>query len=317
MKKILSLVLALSLLLSLALSGATAEAANYTIGICQIVQHPALDAATQGFKDALNELLPGQVTFKDGNASGEINNVVTIINGYVTDKVDMILANATPPLTSAASATTEIPILGTSVTDYASALEVEDWTGVSGRNISGTTDLAPLADQAKMIPEWFPEAKKVGILYCSAEANSVYQAKTIKDHLEDLGLEVSFFAFTDSNDVAPVTQLAADNSDVIYIPTDNTAASNTEAIANIVLPAKKPVIAGEEGLMMGCGVATLSISYYDLGYETGKMAAEVLTGAANIAELPVRSASNFTKKYHAANVELLGLTVPEGYVPAE
>lgn len=316
MKKILSLALALSLLLSLGLSTVSAET-GYTIGICQIVQHPALDAATQGFKDALNELLPGQVTFKEGNASGEINNVVTIINGYVTDKVDLILANATPPLTAAASATTEIPILGTSVSDYASALEAEDWTGLSGRNISGTTDLAPLEDQAKMIPEWFPEAKKVGILYCSAEANSVYQAKTIKDYLEDLGLEVSFFAFTDSNDVAPVTQLAADNSDVIYIPTDNTAASNTEAIANIVLPAKKPVIAGEEGLMMGCGVATLSISYYDLGFETGKMAAEVLTGKVNIAELPIRSAGNFTKKYHAANVELLGLTVPEGYVPAE
>lgn len=311
MKKMLCLLLALVLSLGLAY----AEAPAYTVGICQIVQHDALDSASQGFKDALNALLPGQVIFKEGNASGEISNVVTIINGYVTDKVDLILGNATPPLQIAAAATNEIPILGTSVTDYATALEIENWTGIVGTNVSGTTDLAPLDVQAAMVREWVPNATSVGILYCSAEANSVYQAETIKGHLEALGLTVKPFAFTDSNDLSAVTQTAVDAVDVIYIPTDNTAASNTEAIANIVLPAKKPVIAGAEVIAQGCGVASLSISYYDLGYKTGEMAAKVLTGEANISEMPVESADSFEKQYQPAHVELLGLSIPDAYAP--
>lgn len=311
MKKILCLLL----VLFLSLGVAYAEAPAYTVGICQMVQHEALDSASQGFKDALNTLLPNQVTFKDGNASGEISNVVTIINGYVSDKVDLILANATAPLQIAAASTSEIPVLGTSVTDYATALEIDNWAGVVGTNISGTTDLAPLAVQAAMVKEWVPEAGSVGILYCSAEANSVYQAETIKTYLEELGLAVQFFAFTDSNDLSAVTQTAVEAVDVIYIPTDNTAASNTEAIANIVLPAKKPVIAGAEVIAQGCGIASLSISYYDLGYKTGEMAAKVLTGGANISEMPIESAGSFQKEYQPANVELLGLSIPEGYAP--
>ena len=206
-------------------------------------------------------------------------------------------------------------MLGTSVTDYASALEIDEWTGTVGGNVSGTTDLAPLDQQAAMVKEWFPEASKVGIIYCTAEANSVYQAETIKGYLENEGLTVSFYSFTDSNDVSSVTQKACDESDVIYIPTDNTAASNTEAIANIVLTEKVPVVAGEEGICKGCGVCTLSISYYDLGYETGKMAAQILTGEKEVGSMPVQSAAKVTKEYNASNVEALGLTVPsEDYV---
>ena len=186
------------------------------------------------------------------------------MNGFVSNGVDLILANATAPLQAAAQATADIPVLGTSITDYATALDISDWTGTVGNNISGTSDLAPLDQQAAMIQELFPDAKSVGLLYCSAEPNSVYQCDVIEGYLNEEGYTVARYAFTDTNDVTSVAQTAADNSDVIYIPTDNTAASNTEAIANVVIPAKVPVVAGEEGICSGCGVATLSISYYDL-----------------------------------------------------
>lgn len=251
-------------------STAAADGKVYNIGICQLVQHEALDAATQGFKDALVEKLgEGSVKFDEQNASGDSANCATIVNGFVSNGVDLILANATAPLQAAAQATADIPVLGTSITDYATALDISDWTGTVGNNISGTSDLAPLDQQAAMIQELFPDAKSVGLLYCSAEPNSVYQCDVIEGYLNEEGYTVARYAFTDTNDVTSVAQTAADNSDVIYIPTDNTAASNTEAIANVVIPAKVPVVAGEEGICSGCGVATLSISYYDLGYATG------------------------------------------------
>ena len=290
-----------------------ADAVKYTIGICQLVQHDALDAATQGFQDALNELLPGQVEFDLQNASGESANCSTIVTGFVASDVDLIMANATSPLQAAAAATATIPVLGTSVTDYATALAIDDWNGTVGTNVSGTSDLAPLDQQAAMIQELFPDAETVGLLYCSAEPNSVYQCTVIEGYLTDMGYSVEWFAFTDTNDVASVTQTACDNSDVIYIPTDNTAASNTEAIANVVLPAGVPVIAGEEGICSGCGVATLSISYYDIGYITGQMAYEILVNGADVSEMPVEFAPEVTKEYNAANVEALGLTIPEDY----
>ena len=183
-----------------------------------------------------------------------------------------------------------------------------------GGNVSGTSDLAPLDQQAAMIQELFPDAKTVGLLYCSAEANSQYQVDEMTKYLTELGLTATPYAFTDTNDVASVA-LAACASDVIYIPTDNTAASNTEAIANVVLAEKVPVVAGESGICSGCGVATLSISYYDIGYATGEMAAKILTGEANISEMPIQYAPEVTKMYNAANCEALGVTVPEGYEP--
>ena len=291
----------------------TADGKTYNIGVCQLLQHPALDAATEGFQAALTEKLGDAVTFDVQNASGESANCATIVNGFVSSDVDLILANATAPLQAAASATADIPVLGTSVTDYATALEITDWTGVVGNNISGTSDLAPLDQQAEMLKELFPDAKKVGLLYCSAEANSVYQCTVIEGYLKDYGYDVTWYAFTDTNDVASVAQSAADASDVIYIPTDNTAAANTEAIANIVIPAKVPVIAGEEGICSGCGVATLSISYYDLGYTTGEMAYEVLVNGADIKTMEVKYAPKVTKEDNAANCEALGITVPDDY----
>ena len=291
----------------------SAAAKTYTVGICQLVQHVALDAATQGFKDALTAKLGDAVKFDEQNASGDSANCATIVNGFVSNDVDLILANATAPLQAAAQATATIPVLGTSVTDYATALDISDWTGTVGNNISGTSDLAPLDQQAAMIQELFPDAKNVGLLYCSAEPNSVYQCDVMEGYLADMGFTVSRFAFTDTNDVTSVAQTAADASDVIYIPTDNTAASNTEAIANVLLPAKVPAVTGEEGICSGCGVATLSISYYDLGYATGEMAAKILTEGADVSAMPVQYAPNVTKKYNAANCEALGLTIPDDY----
>lgn len=288
---------------------------KYVVGICQLVQHEALDAATKGFKDALVKELGDKVSFEEKNASNEAPACTTIVNGFVASKADLIMANATPALQAAVAGTDKIPVLGTSVTDYASALELDNWTGTVGGNVSGTSDLAPLADQAAMIKELFPDKKNVGLLYCVGEPNSQYQVDVITVELEKLGYTVKTYGFTDTNDVASVTQAACSASDVIYIPTDNTAAANTEAIANVVLAAKIPVVAGEAGLCGGCGVATLSIDYYDLGYATGLMAAKILTGQADISKMPVETASKFTKMYNAENCAALGITIPDGYTP--
>lgn len=298
----------------------TASAGSYTVGIVQLVQHEALDAATQGFKDKLEEMITeagGSVEWQEGNASGDSANCATIVNGFVSSGVDLIMANATAALQAAQSATADIPILGTSISDYGTALGVTDWTGTTGTNISGTTDLAPLDGQAEMIQELFPDATNVGLLYCSAEPNSAYQINTIKPYLEEMGYTCTEYAFTDSNDVASVAQNAASNSDVIYIPTDNTAASCTEAIANVVIPAGVPVVAGEQGICSGCGVATLSIDYYELGEVTAEMAYEILVNDADPGTMEVRSAPNFTKMYNAANAETLGVTIPDDYTAIE
>ena len=316
MKKFVVVLLALVMITAsvFAQGASEAQSAKYTVGICQLVQHPALDAATQGFKDALVKGLGSDVVIDEQNASGEATNCSTIINGFVAKNVDLILANATAPLQAAASATSTIPVLGTSITDYASALEIDGWTGTVGTNVSGTSDLAPLSEQAAMIKELFPTAKKVGLLYCSAEANSVYQVEEMEKYLAAIGITTVRFSFTDTNDVASVAQKAADSSDVIYIPTDNTAASNTEAIANVVIPAKTPVVAGEEGICSGCGVATLSISYYDIGYATGEMAVQILRDGADVSKMPVQYAPQVTKKYNAEICDKLGIAAPAGYV---
>ena len=316
MKKALSVLVAM--ILALCLCGfASAEGTTRHVGICQLVQHVALDAATQGFQDALKEKLGDAVVFDLQNASGDTNTCSTIMNNFVSNNVDLIMANATPALQAAVASTGDIPILGTSVTDYATALDISDWTGATGINVSGTSDLAPLDQQAAMLHELFPEATKIGLLYCSAEPNSKYQVDVIRGYLEDMGCTCTEYTFADSNDVASVAQNACDGSEVIYIPTDNTAASCTEAIRNVVEPAKIPVIAGEEGLCKGCGVATLSISYYDLGYATGEMAYEVLTGGADVASMAIRFAPNVTKEYNRELCDLLGVVIPEGYIAIE
>ena len=318
-KKITALMMALAMCLSLAACGDSSNSGDnaadkYVVGICQLVQHDALDAATQGFKDALvAELGEDKVEFLEQNASNDIPTCSTICNGFAADGVDLILANATPALQAAVSATQTIPILGTAVTEYGVALDIENFSGTVGGNVSGTSDLAPLDQQAAMVTELVPDAKTVGILYCSAEANSVYQAEVVKAALEAKDLTVNIYTFSDSNDVATVTATACDECDVLYIPTDNTAASCAEAINNVALPAKTPIIAGEEGICSGCGIATLSIDYYELGVTTGKMAAKILTGEADISDMPIEYYQNPVKKFNADLCDALGITAPADY----
>ena len=306
MKKLVTLVLALVLV------AATACASATSIGVIQLVQHDALDLATQGFSDAVKAAIP-DADIEVQKASGDTAACATHANSFVSAGVDLIMANATPALQAASAATADIPVLATSITEYGVALGIDDFSGVTGINVSGTSDLAPLSEQAAMVKEIFPEAKKVGLLYCSAEANSIYQVKVVGEELAKLGYETEEFPFTDSNDVASVAQNAADNCDVIYIPTDNTAAAYKETIGNVVIPASIPVIAGEEGICAGCGVATLTISYYDIGYKTGEMAVEILVNGADISTMPIEYAPQFVKKYNPEIAESLGVAIPEGY----
>ena len=306
---ILSLAMAL-----LCFSGCNSKKSDtYTIGICQLVQHEALDAATKGFKDVLTEKLGDKVTFDEQNASGEATNCTTIVSKFVSDKVDLIMANATGALTAASQATDSIPIVATSITDYATALGIKDWDGATGFNVTGTSDLAPLDEQANMIKELIPNAKKVGILYCSAEPNSKYQSTVMQEKLKALGLESKEFTFVDTNDVNAVAKQAVAECDVIFAPTDNTVASNTSAINNVAEPAKVPVIAGEAGICKGCGIATLSISYYDIGRRAGEMAYEILVNGADPATMKIEYSSDLTKQYMADRAAALGITIPSGY----
>lgn len=315
MKKIVSILLAAMMILCAA--AAIAEGETYKVGICQYITHDALDLATQGFMDALTEELGDAVTFDVQNAAGDSNTCSTIANAFVADGVELILANATPSLQAAAAATADIPVLGTAVTEYSVALDISDFNGTVGGNVSGTSDLAPLDQQAAMIKDLFPDAQTVGLLYCSAEANSQYQVDTVKGYLEEMGYSCTLYPFADSNDIAAVTQTAADASDVIYVPTDNTVAANTGIVDNICQPAGVPVVAGEESIASGCGVVTLSISYYDLGVTTGKMAAKILTGEADISTTPIAYAENFTPEYNPVICEALGVTVPDNYEAIE
>lgn len=312
MKKLLTILLATICLFALcACNSGSNQGSNLKVGVVQTTQHPALDAATQGFIDALKE--NGITDVDVQNASGESTNCSTIVGNFVADGVDLIMANATPALQAASAATDTIPVLGTSITVYDVVLG-----GSVPKNVSGTTDLAPLDEQASMIKELFPDAKKVGILFCSAEANSQYQVDKISEFLKEDGIETVNYVFNDSNDITAVTEKAvSDKVDVIYVPTDNTAAANTQAIANVVLPAGIPVFAGEEGVCTGCGVATLTISYYDIGFKTGEMAADILLNGADISTMEIESAPQFVKKFNKTNAEKLGITIPEDYVAIE
>lgn len=316
MKKMFAVLLALCMALT-CLTMASAEEKTYHVGILQLVQHEALDAATKGFRDALTEKLGDKVVFDEQNASGDTASCAMIANGFVAAEVDLIMANATPALQAAVSATADIPILGTSISHYGTALEISDWKGYTEINVSGTSDLAPLDGQAKHeLWSCSRKAKTVALLFCSAEANSAYQIGVVKAELEAKAASAKEYAFTDSNDVASMAQQATE-CDVLYIPTDNTAAAYSETIANVVVPAKVPVIAGEEGICRGCGAATLTISYYDLGYKTGEMAYEILVNGADVSTMPIAFAPQFTKKYNAAICEALGITVPDDYVPMD
>ena len=322
-KKLLSAAVAAAMTLTLAACGtAGGEAGDdsvdgYTVGICEQMEHVSLSEATRGFKDALVEIFGEDgITFEEGNAGGEQNNCATIIDGFVSDGVDLILANATWPLQAAVSATSDIPILGTSITDYATALNIDDFDGTVGGNVSGTSDLVDLKAQADLLAELFPDAESVGLLYCSGEPNSVYQIETVRGYLEDMGYACTPYAFTDVNDLSSVVQTACDSSDVIYTPTDNTVAANTETVANIAIASGVPIVGGDPGICAGCGVATITIDYYELGRMTGELAAGILKGETDISTLPIEYGP-MQKLYNSANCEALGITVPDDYTAVE
>lgn len=312
--KILSLALVAILAFSaLVLTSCTEQTAkddgSYTVGVVQLVQHPALDAATQGFVDTLNAEFGDKITVEVQNAQGAPDTCATITSTFVNKKVDLIMANATPALQAAQNATMSIPILGTSVTEYGVALGIDNFTGLVGSNISGTSDLAPLDKQAQMVIDLVPEAKKVAMIYCSAEANSAYQVKVVTDYLTEKGLECKNFSFSDSNDVQLIAAQAADWADAIYIPTDNTAASCAETIWGAIASKKVPVIAGEEGICKSVGIAALSIDYYDLGVKTGEMAIAILKGESKIEEMPIAYTpeEKLAKKYNPSICAELGI----------
>ncbi len=316
--KLFVLLLAVLMVFSLvACSGGGSEKNSYTVGVCQLMQHAALDDATAGFVQALyDELGEENVKVEIQNASGEMTLCNTIVSQFLAEGVDLIMANATPALQAAAAATAEIPIIGTSVTEYGVALGIENFSGIVGGNVSGASDLASLKEQAQMIKEWFPDVKTIALLYCSSEANSKYQVDVMKAELEAMGYTCGYTPFSDSNDLAGVVENCVANYDLIYVPTDNTVASNTEIIDNICRPAKQPVIGGDGGICGGCTVATLCIEYYDLGYVAGQMAAKVLTGEADISEMPIAYAEA-SYVYNAEICAELGITPPDGYVPLD
>ena len=328
MKRIVSLILAVALCLgaTLSLDSCKKEKDHYVVGIIQLAPHEALDAATRGFKDALTAKLEAagkSVEFKFENAQGDSNTCNTIVNTFVSSNVDLIMANATASLAAAYNATDKIPILGTSITEYGVALSLEGFNGTVGSNVSGTSDLAPLTEQAQMMIDTLglTAGAKVGLLYCSSEANSQYQVDKVKEYLTSKGITCTDYKFSDSNDLGTITTKAAQESDAIYVPTDNTVASNTAIINNICAPAKCPIFAGEESTCKGCGYATLSISYYNIGKVTGEMAAEILLGQADIEDMAIRYDSAPVKKYNKAACENLGIDVAAleaaGYVMIE
>lgn len=320
MKKLTSALLALSLCLGLAACGGNTASNNssgkkYTIGICQLIQHDALDAATKGFRDAVVAGLgEGNVTFDEQNANGDSATCSTIVGGFATNGYDLIMANATPALQAAVSATTTIPILGTSVTDYGEALSMKDMDPAKGTgiNVSGSSDGVEAQLYVDLLTELVPDAKKVSILYCSAEANSVFQADNFMAALP-AGVEAAVFTFADSNDIQAVVTSAVEGADALYIPTDNQAASNMTIISNVCQSAKIPVICGEENLCANGGLATVSLSYYEIGKLCGEQAVKILKDGAKVSELPIAYASDPVKKYNADYAKAIGFTVPDGY----
>ena len=316
--KIVSILTATALVASLTGCGSNGSSSKkYTIGICQLMEHEALDAATKGFKDTLTKKLgKDNVEFDEQNAQGESTNCSTICNGFVTSNVDLILANATGALQAATQATADIPILGTSVSDYATALNIKDWKGKTGTNVSGTSDLAPIDQQEAILKEIIPNAKKVGILYCSSEPNSAYQSKLMQEALKKDGIAYKEYTAADSNEIQSVTTTACSECDVLYVPTDNTMASSVNTIKNVAIPAGIPMIAGEKGIC-AAGVATLSIDYYNLGCQTGEMAYDILKNKKKAGDMEVQFAKKLTKMYNAENAKALNITIPDGYEPIE
>ncbi|MDO4531571.1 MAG: ABC transporter substrate-binding protein [Bacillota bacterium] len=291
--------------------------AAYRIGIVQQMEHAALDAATQGFQDKLTELLGDDVAFDYQNAQGEQTNCTTIATKFVSDGVDLIMANATTALQSAYAATADIPIVGTSVTDYVTA-GVVDSNEAPGRNVTGVSDLSSIDAQIDVLLQFCEKGAKVAIVYCSSEPNSIYQAELAEKYLQSLNKEYEVYTVADSNEIQAVLTNAVSECDAVYIPTDNTLANNMEIVKNVTVPAGVPSFGGAEQMCAEGALATLSISYYDLGVKAGEMAYDILVNDADPAQMPIAFVSEgITPKYNPEIAETLGVTVPEGMTAVE
>jgi putative ABC transport system substrate-binding protein len=297
---------------------ATPEPASIKIGIVQYVEHPALDASREGFIAALkdNGYEDGKnITLDVQNAQADQSNLKTISQRFVSNEDDLILAIATPAAQSVASETTTIPILGTAITDYTVAKLVNS-DEAPGGNVTGTTDMNPIEDQIKLMQKLVPDVKTVGLLYTSSEDNSVLQAELVKEACDALGLTVVEGTVTSSNEVQQVTQSIVGKVDAIYIPTDNTFASAMPIVSQITTEAKVPTICGESNMVLGGGLATLGIDYYNLGYQTGLMAVKVLKGEATPATMPVESQTDYAFTINGDVAEAIGLTIPSDLADA-
>lgn len=313
MKKIISTA-AVVLAAALAITGCNEKNSKIRIGAIQLVEHPALDNSYRGFVDGLAE-----EGFKDGdnividfqNAQGEQANCVTIANKFVNDKDNLIFAIATPAAQAVANLTKTIPILVTAVTDPESAKLVKS-NFHPETNVSGTSDRTPVDAQISLLKKLLPEAKTVGILYCSSEANSVVQVGWAKEACKLNGLDVIEGSVSNSNEIQQVTQSLVGKVDAFYVPTDNMLAAGMANVAMVANEAKLPVICGEDGMVVSGGLATYGINYYELGKRTARQAARILRGEAKVSEMPIEYLEEFDFTYNKETAEKIGITIPEG-----
>lgn len=284
----------------------------FQIGIVQLAEHPALDEATRGFKEFLTEKLGDKVQFNVQNAQGEQTNCTTIVNQFVSSKVDLIMANATNAVKAAREATSDIPIIGTSVTDYVFSGLVAS-NEAPGANVTGASDMNPVNVQVQLMKTLCPEVKTVGIVINSGEENSAIQAEEAKTAFEAEGFAVKIYSVADTNEIQTVVTAACNEVDAFYEPTDNLIASNVPTMSNITTAAGKPVICGEGGMCESGFLATYAISYYELGRAAGEQAFNILVNGADPATTPIFffDVSQLTLVVNEQNAAELGITIPE------
>ncbi len=311
MKKII-VVLVLMLSVGIVFAGGASDDGKLKIGVLQLIEHVALDSAYEGFVDGLAEAgyVDGEnISIDYQNAQGEQANCVTIAQKFVNDDVDLILAIATPAAQAAANLTDSIPILVTAVTDPESAMLVES-NEMPGRNVSGTSDLTPVAAQMDLLVDLVPSAETVGLLYTSSEQNSIFQIDLAKKALDSLGLDYIEATVSSSNEIQQVTQSLVGKVDAIYSPTDNLIAAGMATVGMVAMEAGIPVICGEEGMVMTGGLATYGINYYNLGMQTGAQAVRILKDGANPAEMPIEYLSSGELVINEDFANAIGFAIP-------
>ena len=307
MKKFVSIVLTLAMCLTMCVSlTACNSGADYTVGICQLMEHSSLDQATEGFVDALQAAMDeaGKTVEFDTQVAGESTLCATVINTFTAKNVDLIMGNATPALLAAANATTTIPVLGTSVTDYD-----DTFSGTIPENVSGTSDAVPFDEQANMMIETLGlvAGDTVGVLYCTNESNSLIQYEAVKALFEEKSIVVKAYTFSETTELQALVNSLVTEVKALYVPSDNTVADNDTVVGNICSENKIPVYTSYGGNIC---YASLAINYYDLGYETGKMAAQILLEGKSPADIDIMTLTP-SVEYNEELCSKLGIAVPE------